>query len=115
VPARSGVGGSQPRASCWLRRDSRVKGENRASLSGGSEDWGAGRGRGCRPEAVTRVRCGSTWLREFAARPTPKDLLPLILDRELGDRTRARNSEFFIRHDAPAVQRYQLDLDALKG
>jgi pimeloyl-ACP methyl ester carboxylesterase len=54
-------------------------------------------------------------LRQFAASLTPKDLLLLAPVRQDGDRTRARNSEFFITNDAPAVQRYELDLDALKG
>lgn len=54
-------------------------------------------------------------LRQFAASLTPKDLLPLAPDRPAGDPARARNSEFFITNDAPAVQRYELDLGALKG
>ncbi len=54
-------------------------------------------------------------LRRFAASLTPKGLLPLALDRQAGGQARTRNSEFFIRNDAPAVQRYELDLDALKG
>lgn len=54
-------------------------------------------------------------LRQFAASLTPKNLPPLTPDRQAGDQTRTRNSEFFITNDAPAVQRYRLDLDALKG
>ena len=53
-------------------------------------------------------------LRQFGASLTPKGLLPLAPDRRAGDQARARNSEFFITNDAPAVQRYELDLDALK-
>ncbi len=54
-------------------------------------------------------------LRQFAASLTPKGLLPLAPERQAGDRITARNSEFFITNDAPAVQRYELDLDALKA
>jgi pimeloyl-ACP methyl ester carboxylesterase len=53
-------------------------------------------------------------LRQFAASLTPKGLLPSAPDRQAGDQARTRNSEFFISNDAPAVQRYELDLDALK-
>ncbi len=54
-------------------------------------------------------------LRRFAASLTPKDLLPLAPDRQASDQARTRNSEFFITNDVPAVQRYELDLAALKG
>jgi pimeloyl-ACP methyl ester carboxylesterase len=54
-------------------------------------------------------------LNQFGASLTPKDLLPLAPVHQPGDRTRARNAEFFLTHDTPAVQRYELDLDALTG
>jgi pimeloyl-ACP methyl ester carboxylesterase len=53
-------------------------------------------------------------LRQFAASLTPKGLLPPTPGRLAGDQVRTRNSEFFITNDAPAVQRYELDLGALK-
>jgi pimeloyl-ACP methyl ester carboxylesterase len=54
-------------------------------------------------------------LRQFAARLTPKDLPPLAPGRQAGGRASTRNIEFFITNDAPAVQRYELDLGTLKG
>lgn len=53
-------------------------------------------------------------LSQFAASLTPDHLLPLLPDRQPGDQARILNSEFFLANDAPAVQRYELDLDALK-
>jgi pimeloyl-ACP methyl ester carboxylesterase len=51
-------------------------------------------------------------LRQFAASLTPKNMMPLPYQAD--DGTRACNSEFFMAHDGPAVQRYELDFDTLK-
>jgi hypothetical protein len=53
-------------------------------------------------------------MRRFAASLTPKHLLPLAPDRR-DSAGRSANNEFFLRHDGPAVGRYELDLDTLKG
>jgi pimeloyl-ACP methyl ester carboxylesterase len=53
-------------------------------------------------------------LSQFAASLTPEHLLPLLPGLQPGDPARARNAEFFLTNDAPAVQHYELDLDALK-
>jgi pimeloyl-ACP methyl ester carboxylesterase len=54
-------------------------------------------------------------LRQFGASLTPKGLMPLAPAYQAGDRTRARNAEFFMRNDGPAVQCYKLDFGALQG
>jgi pimeloyl-ACP methyl ester carboxylesterase len=51
-------------------------------------------------------------LRLFAASLTPKTMMPLPYQAD--DGTRACNSEFFMAHDGPAVQRYELDSGTLK-
>lgn len=53
-------------------------------------------------------------MRQFAASLAPAGLRSAAQDRP---RTKAatRNNEFFITNDAPAVHRYELDLDALKA
>jgi pimeloyl-ACP methyl ester carboxylesterase len=53
-------------------------------------------------------------MRQFAASLVPKGL-PLAAQDRPGTAAKTRNNEFFITNDAPAVHRYELDLDALKA
>ena len=63
-------------------------------------------------EAPAAVGDAEAALRQFAASLTPKDMMPLPYQAD--DGTRACNSEFFMAHDGPAVQRYVLDFGTLK-
>jgi acetyltransferase/esterase len=53
-------------------------------------------------------------MRLFAASLAPEGLRRLAQNRPRGG-AKTRNNEFFLANDAPAVHRYQLDLDALEA
>jgi hypothetical protein len=53
-------------------------------------------------------------MRQFAASPSKDGACAPALNLPRRSEMTSRNNEFFIRNDGPTVQRYGIDLDALK-
>jgi hypothetical protein len=66
-------------------------------------------------EIYERTGDADETMRQAAVSLAKGDLAALAPDRRGDTKARSRNNEFFLRNDAPAVGRYELDLDTLNG